>query len=158
MKKMVALLFVLLFIVSVSFAETEVDLSSMTYDELVALKDQINLAIWNSNDWQEVEVPQGVWMVGEDIPAGHWTIKNGGGYCTWVYLGTKLDETGYDIDVWHSDFYFGESVMNPNASYFDPARDKVSIDVDLKNGTYVIIDDATAIFTPFAGKQSLGFK
>ena len=158
MKKMFVLILVLLSFTSVSFADTEFDLSGMTYDELVSLKDQINLAIWNSEEWQEVEVPQGVWMVGEDIPSGHWTITNAGGYSTWVKIGTKLDETGHDIDVFYSDFYFGDSVKNPNASYFNPASDKVSIDVDLKDGTYVIIDNANAIFTPYAGKPSLGFK
>ena len=51
-------------------AFADVDLSGMSFDELVALKDQINLALWNSADWQEVTVPQGVWQVGADIPAG----------------------------------------------------------------------------------------
>ena len=48
----------MLSISTVVFAD--IDLSGMNYDELVALKDQINRAIWNSDDWQEVEVPQGV--------------------------------------------------------------------------------------------------
>lgn len=143
---------------SLSYAETQFDLSNMTYDELVALKDQINIAIWNSDEWQEVEVPQGVWLVGEDIPVGHWTISNAGGYSTWIYLGTALDESGHDIDTLRSDFYFGESVKNPHASYFNPATDRTSVDVDLKEGTYVIIGNSNAIFTPYSGKPSLGFK
>ena len=55
--------------------EKKIDLSGLTYNELVELKDQINLAIWECDEWQEVEVPQGIWKVGEDIPAGHWTIR-----------------------------------------------------------------------------------
>lgn len=143
---------------SLSYAETQFDLSNMTYDELVALKDQINIAIWNSDEWQEVEVPQGVWLVGEDIPVGHWTISNAGGAPTWVYLGTALDGSGHNIDTWRSDFYFGEHVVNPQASYFNPQTSKARIDVDLKEGTYVIIDGSNAVFTPYSGKPSLGFK
>ncbi len=72
----------------------DIDLSGMTYDELVALKDQINLAIWNSEEWQEVEVPQGVWEVGADIPAGKWEIRPLQGATTAIYTGTRLSETG----------------------------------------------------------------
>lgn len=64
MKKALSLfLAIMLLIVSIP-AMADVDLTGMTYAELVALKDQINLAIWNSSEWQEVTVPQGVWKVG----------------------------------------------------------------------------------------------
>lgn len=136
------------------------DLSSLGYSELVALKDEINLAMWNSEDWQEVTVPQGVWLVGEDIPAGHWTVKCSDGRKTHIYikLGTKLDQSGQDIDIWGSDFYYADFVYNTNKSNFDPNHDKTSVDLDLKSGTYVIIDSAAAVFTPYSGKPSLGFK
>ena len=56
----------ILFAVPCSCAE-DIDLSGMSIDELVELKDRINLAIWNSQEWEEVTVPQGEWIVGEDI-------------------------------------------------------------------------------------------
>lgn len=157
MKKLLSLILVLLVFVSSAVAETMIDLSGMTIDELVALKDQINLAIWNSDEWQEITVPQGVWLVGEDIPAGHWSISCADGYSTGIVLGTKLDETGHDIDVWNSDFYYGDSVKNPNNKVFNANTDKTTIDFDLKDGTYVIISNASAIFTPYSGKPSLVF-
>ena len=74
MKKLVSFFLAALLICSAAAADP-VDLSGMSYDELVALRDQINLAIWNSQEWQEVTVPEGIWIVGEDIPAGHWSIR-----------------------------------------------------------------------------------
>lgn len=137
---------------------TTFDLSGMSYADLVALKDQINIAMWECQEWQEVEVPQGVWEVGKDIPVGHWTIKCAGESYTCINLGTVLDESGHDIDVWNSRFYFGDMIYNPNSRSFDPDSDKASIDFDLKMGTFVIIDNASAIFTPYSGKPNLGFK
>ncbi len=55
--------------------EQSMNVDSLSYNELADLKDQINLAMWNSDEWQEVKVPQGIWEVGVDIPTGHWTIS-----------------------------------------------------------------------------------
>lgn len=156
MKKLLLALLALSLICSVALAE--VDLSGMTFEELVALKDQINLAIWNSDEWQEVTVPMGVWLVGEDIPAGHWTIKvapTSGSSWASVAIGTALDETGKDIDIMDSDFYWGDQVALEGA---DTIVEKTELDFDMKDGQYVIIDYADVVFSPYAGKPSLGFK
>lgn len=155
MKKL--FVFVLLLSIVSTCALAEIDLSGMTYAELVALKDQINLAIWNSQEWQEVEVPQGVWLVGEDIPAGHWSISSVAKYAS-ITIGTQLDETGKDIAAFASDFYEYEKVTNPTYKYYEKDSDLTSIDFDLKNGTYVLIEKGTVLFTPYSGKPSLGFK
>lgn len=159
-KRHIILLSLILFlsVASIAFAEERFDLSSMTYDELVTLKDKINLAIWNSQEWQEVIVPQGVWLVGKDIPEGHWSISCAGGYCTSLRFGTCLDETGHSIDAWNTEFYFSDNVYGTDSVLFDPVTDKVITDVELKDGTYVIIQTSNAVFTPYSGKPSLGFK
>lgn len=54
-----------------------IDLSAMSFDELLALRQQVNMAIWQSDGWQAVEVPAGMYQVGVDIPAGKWTITAG---------------------------------------------------------------------------------
>lgn len=133
------------------------DLSGLSYNELVAIKDQINLAIWKSREWQEVTVPQGVWLVGEDIPAGHWTIKTEASYAM-ITIGTKLDATGKSIDLWGSNFYHSEMISSPNGMFYNAGSDKAEVDFDLKAGTYIIIDSGSVVFTPYAGKPSLGFK
>lgn len=133
------------------------DLNKMSYWELIELKDKINLAIWQTEEWQEVTVPQGVWLVGEDIPVGHWTIKAAASYCHLTF-GTKLDETGKDIDVFGSKFYHYESIRSRDAYSFDASSHKSETDFKLEKGTYIIVDGGSVIFTPYTGKPSLGFK
>lgn len=155
--RIISLLFALI-LSTIPFAHAATfDLSGLSYNELVALKDQINIAIWKSQEWQEVTVPQGVWLVGEDIPAGRWTIKTGASYAM-ITIGTKLDATGKSIDIWGSNFYHSVMVCNPNDRLYDSTSDKSEVDFDLKAGTYIIIDSGSVIFTPYAGKPSLGFK
>ena len=156
MKRILSLLIGLLLLTGTATAAT-VDLSGMSYDELVALKDQINLAMWNSQEWQEVTVPQGVWLVGADIPAGHWTIKAKAKW-TYINIGTALDATKKDIDIWESDLYYTGVVVNPEYKQYEAGSDKPEIDIELQNGTYVIIDSGDAVFTPYTGKPGLGFK
>ena len=161
MKKLSALLiFCLLFALP---ALADVDLSGMTYDELVALKDQINLAIWNSEEWQEVTVPQGRWIVGEDIPAGTWVIKcddinrdQYGMLFTYIKWSHALDNDG-DIDF--AGRHGVERIYNPNHKDYEAGGITECI-FEFQDGDYVFVDNehAPAVFAPYSGKQSLGFK
>lgn len=156
MKKFLVILLALTLLSTAALAE--IDLSGMTYDELVALKDQINLAIWNSQEWQEVTVPIGVWKIGEDIPEGHWTIKPApGGTTTWgsIKYGTKLDETGKGLASDSNGFRYSEMLRLEDS---DVSIVLTELDLDMKVGTYFIIENCDMIFTPYAGKPSLGFK
>lgn len=153
MKRLIAVLILLL---SLPIAvQADVDLSAMSFDELVALKDQINLAIWNCQEWQEVLVPQGLWQVGVDIPAGHWTIKAADGAFSSVRYGDTLDESN-DIS-YHSSGYIYEYIYSPTCSIFDENSDKSQIDIDMKDGCYVQISSGSCVFSPYSGKPSLGF-
>lgn len=158
MKRIVALLFAVVMLFSVAIAENTIDLSGLSYDELVVLKNRINLAIWNSQEWQEVTVPQGVWKVGEDIPAGHWTVK-----ChpdtpwTRIDWGSKLDANGQDIP-YSGRYAIYNTVYNPNNITFDPINDVSEYSFEVQDGDYIVIDSGAAVFTPYVGKPSLGFK
>lgn len=136
-------------------ASAEVDLQGMTYEELVALKDQINLAMWQCDEWQEVEVPSGVWVVGQDIPAGKWTIKPQDKSWVSVNWGSKLNEAKTDIGH-GGEVYEGETLTAPNFSGYNSGRPEVSW--ELQDGQYIVVDYCTAVFTPYSGKPSLGFK
>ena len=156
MKRILAVILSLLLFGSVALAD--VDLSGMTFDELVALRDKINLAIWESQEWQEVTVPIGVWRVGEDIPAGHRTIKAApGGNMSWgvVTYGTKLDELGKVLEYDSEGFYYSEQVK---AEGSNASVTLSEIDIDMQDGAYVVIGECDMIFTPYSGKPSLGFK
>lgn len=155
MKRILSIVLSVMVILAISAAcFADIDLSGMTYDELVALKDQINLAIWNSDEWQEVEVPQGVWKVGEDIPAGKWTIRAASGASTCVYVGNEVTNGGTSA----GDIFAGQFIMSAESNYYDEKTDVAEFTVELTDGKYVEIDSGVAVFTPYAGKPSLGFK
>ena len=154
MKKLFALVLCLLMVGGCAAAE-EIDLSGMPYDDLVALKDRINLAIWESDEWQEVEVPHGVWEIGKDIPAGKWTIKAAEGVRARVDWGDKLDASGWDFEwgtIWIRQFLESETY-----AYYSGSQ-PTEVTYDLKEGHYIIVQQGTVYFTPYAGKPSLGFK
>lgn len=73
MKRFVSILFALLLLFPVSFAE---DLSSMTFEELLSLRDKLTAEIMSRPEWKEVTVPAGTWHVGSDIPAGVYSVSN----------------------------------------------------------------------------------
>ena len=156
MKKVFILILVLAMLPIVALADLP-DISNLSFDELVALRDKINLAMWESEEWEEVTVPIGVWVVGEDIPAKHWSISlspNASAKWASVKYCDLLNAAGTDA---------GNRFDCKIYAYLDvgsPTNDKYPqvIDLDLQPGTFLIIGNASVVFTPYSGKPSLGFK
>lgn len=152
--KRLFILFLTTLILAGSAAADPVDLSGMSFEDLVALKDRINLAIWNSQEWQEVTVPAGVWVVGEDIPAGHWTIRPlPNDYVNVTYF-DRLDQFGTGVGQgwlgWGGTLTSrGEGDM----TYGEPTQ----VDLVMEAGMYFKCSHSV-IFTPYAGKPDLGFQ
>lgn len=155
MKKMFCLLFILIFIPVFSFADAP-DLSGLSYDELINLREQFNLLIWNSKEWKHVEIPTGIYVIGVDIPAGHWTIKPPAGDAVVIEYFKDVDETGKrPLDSLYN--YDAESIADDNCSYasFVPMRE---VDFELKEGFYLtIVNGPYAIFEPFVSKPAFSF-
>lgn len=125
-------------------------LDGLSYDQLVSYRDAINLAIWNSEEWQEVTVPEGLWLVGEDIPEGYWTITVQSGRSSQVSYGDVLTSNKQKVETWYSNGAISDRLYGTgNSSY---------INIDMKAGYYVYVDDAPVVFTPYSGKPDLGFK
>lgn len=74
MKKILALVVLLAILATTAASAAEIDLAGMTFDELRALQTQLNQEIHNRPEWKEVTVPAGDWVVGEDIPAGAYSV------------------------------------------------------------------------------------
>ena len=147
---------ILLLVCMTTFAAAEsVDLSGMSFDELVALKERINLAIWECQEWQEVTVPEGLYVVGEDIPEGTWTIKAATTHFTVVKFGDTLEPNGIDLDY---SSYYGKGEAHSTESRVTTASDPLEFTFTAKKGTYIQVEYAPALFTPFTGKPDLGFK
>lgn len=155
MKKVLCIILMIVLAIPIACAES-VDLSGLSFDELVALRDRINLAIWQADEWQEVTVPQGVWKVGEDIPVGHWSIRAADGVYTSVDYGDVLLEN--NSISWSSSIYIAEFLTSPTNQFYIENDDKITTDIDMKDGFYVVISSGSAVFSPYAGKPDLGFK
>jgi hypothetical protein len=155
MKRFFCLLFVLALLPIVSLADLP-DISGLSFDELIQLRDQINLAIWNSQEWQEVTVPPGVYEIGKDIPSGHWSVRpaKGCGPDYIIYASASKDQ-GHDVDLF-AGFYIMEGICDPSSPYYS-GEYKTSTDIDMESGFFVRLD-CTMIFSPYSGKPDLGFK
>ena len=156
MKKLLTVILILAMILPAA-ALADVDLSGMTFDELVALREQLNMAIWNSQEWQAVTVPIGVWKIGEDIPAREWTISVAEDATrSWgdLFYCSKLDETGLKAD-WSSDAFTYLQLSGPTD---DENANPKSVDIDCKEGMYIVIDGTPMVFQTYTGKPDLGFK
>ena len=149
MKKLITLLLILAMMPVIALADLP-DISGLSFDELVQLKDQINLAIWNSQEWQEVRVPAGVWIVGEDIPAGHWSITPTDGSIVFVSYSSDVNAKKNPSGK----VYFNHALISITHPQHDEAHN--SIDFDMEESWYFICD-GTVIFSPYSGKPDLGF-
>lgn len=138
----VALSLVVLLCCSAVCAEG-IDLSNLSYEELAALEQQIIAEMISRPEYKEVTVPLGVYKVGEEIPAGKWTIsglKDSG----IVYWGKGIDEYGVEIPY------------NQMIADFTHWNEGDSIDWDLVEGTYIAVTISPVKFSPYIPK-SLGF-
>lgn len=126
------------------FDSASADFAGMSLDELIDLRDQIQRAMWETDEWQSVQVPEGVYEIGVDIPVGHWNIAVAGSTC--VKWGAELDEYGVDI------------VYRSEIDCVDKWEDPKSVNWNLAEGTYLYISGKPVVFTPYAGKTDLGFR
>ena len=72
MKKLICVVLILLLPV---VALADVDLASMPYDELMTLHRSIVAEIMSRPEWKEVTVPPGIYVIGEDIPVGSYSLE-----------------------------------------------------------------------------------
>lgn len=74
MRRIVALVLALLLCFGSTVAFAEISLDDLSAEELLALRDQINALLLERGIEKEVVVITGTYIVGEDIPAGTYTI------------------------------------------------------------------------------------
>ena len=156
MKRAFAILLILALMTCIPACAGQIDLSGLSFEELVALRDRCQKEMMLRSEWQQVEVPQGVWRVGVDIPAGTWTIKCTAGAYTFIEWGTALDESGHDI-AYSRGRQDSALVKNPRGAITE-SGDRLEYTFTVKNGDYIVIKDSSATFYPYAGQPDLGFK
>ena len=159
MKRLLSVLLLLCLLPVLSFAY-DPDLSSLSFDELISLREQVNLALFNSDGWQSVEVPAGFYQIGIDIPAGHWTITpapdNRFNLCYADKTNASLSDIGPGWDSINGWNGILSSKKNKDGSWRDTEYPH-SLDLLLTEGWYIRFS-GTVIFTPYVGKSDLGFR
>ena len=91
MKKILAL--VLVIAMCFGFAAAEIDLSGMTFNELLELQQQVMDALWQMDEsWAHVTLESGRYIVGEDLPAGRYRLTAVEGGMA-VYAVGKFEES-----------------------------------------------------------------
>lgn len=144
MKKLLSLLLILALLPCVAFADA---LSGKSYEQLVELNDQINLAIWEAAESRTVTVPQGAWQVGVDIPAGHWSICAPEGAETGVTLCSALNDSR---SSYAQDALLGSARVTAGA--------QGAVDWVLSDGQFVLVEAGGAVFAPYLGKPDITAK
>ena len=152
MKRFFALILALVFIPLFASADFEncPDVSGLSYVELMYMYGSVQRALWACEEWTSVDVPAGVYKIGESIPAGHWSIqpvKSNDFYM--ITYGSKLDITGASIDYdsidgfWTISSDLSDSMLR-------------QLDIVLTDGYYIELGHASH-FIPYVGKQIPGF-
>ena len=146
MNKSISVFIVCLMLLIPAFAFAEVDLTGMSYDDLVSLSKQVGMAIMQSDEFDSVTVPMGIWEVGVDIPEGTWIITPAKSMCMVVY-GSALDESGNDMNMFER-----------GNAYSDLDNASESWRVKATKGNYFMVKYNNAVFTSDTGSTGLGFK
>lgn len=136
MKKLIVLFITCFFILSTCSA-LAVDLSSMSFSELLELQEEVSKALWASDEFQEVTVPVGLYEVGKEIPAGKWTLKKASDEFTYFRLANK----------------FSNGDIHDFAFYSDLEEESTIVAVE---GQYIQISEHPVIFSTYV--QTFSFK
>lgn len=149
MRRFAALVVVVLLLSAAASAES-IGITSMTFDELVALRNKITEEMMLRDEWQEVTVPAGTYKVGEAIPSGHWVITVPADTYCFVTIGSKLDSNGKEVSSRCDGYY--HVALSGRSGDTTPSF----VDLDLKDGTYIEIEHSSVIFSRYTGID-LGF-
>lgn len=112
---------------------SHIDLSTLTYSELLNLRSEVECAIIQSEEWRTVTVPVGIYDIGSDIPAGAYSLISAPTNTTTVSL-LVLDSSGATIRTW-------------NLLTAGSEIGRISFD----EGQSILISGGEIVFTPYVG-------
>lgn len=151
MKKLFALILgIAMAMTAVAVAEEDNEFMGLSYVELMGKLGKVQRALWACDEWTSADVQAGMYKIGEDIPAGHWTItaaKSGDFYT--IGYGTKLTVTGTDLDY--------DSIVgwwNISSDYSDSMMHR--LDIILEDGYFLQLGHKST-FKPYSGKPNPQF-
>ena len=128
MKKILCLLVALLLIGSLGLAEA-IDLSSMTDEELLALKEQVNQAISDRGLVKEFQLTAGIYIGGIDIKPGRYTLTATDAN-DMVSIGLGVDTDALDSD---------KGVLFMDTEYFHEGDEPKIYSLSIAEGNVLVI-------------------
>lgn len=128
MKKVLCLLVALMLIGSIALAET-MDLGSMTDEELLALKVQVDQSISDRGLIQEFQITAGIYIGGVDIKPGRYMLT-----------ATEVNDMvsiglGKDADSLHND----EGILFMDSEYFNKGDEPKTYSLSIAEGNVLVI-------------------
>ncbi len=139
MKKRIGMILIATLFFTTSCLAAEIDLSSLSFTELLELNKQVNMAIMESDGWQEVTVPIGIYKVGEEIPAGTWTVKKDGHGSPYFRAGKRFEDGEVSGLIYYGGIESEEKVI-------------------LEDGNYVQIMNHPIVFCPYVASFSFSME
>jgi hypothetical protein len=159
MKKLITIILILAMLLPAAALADLPDISGLTFDELIQLREQVNAAIVASPEFKQVEVPPGFWKIGVDIPAGYWTITPVDGQYMNLWYGDVANESESDAGWgWDSVNGYNKTLSTKkkkDGTWEDPDKPHWA-NINMKEGWY-LKNSGTVIITPYIGHQDLGF-
>ena len=108
MKKLLAMILAMALIPAVVFAAIP-DISGLTRDELIQLNHEIQTKLFSQQLVEGVRVPEGVYRIGEDIPAGTYRIE--------MAKGSDYDSAGLSAVNTKGEYTFISMLGFPGSTY-----------------------------------------
>lgn len=115
------------------------DFYGLSFDQLISLENRLSLAIEEIAQWQEVTLRPGLWKIGKDIPAGHYTLRTMSDRSTRFAYGSSLDESALQVSPSSSDYVY------------DSIEGSSSVDLQLHDGAYLDVLDHLIYVSPYTG-------
>lgn len=140
-KAVIGILLLVVVICSSTYAAptVDVDLTSLSFDELLAFRDQIMDEIIARDEWDNVLIPAGAYEIGVDIPKGTWTITAEPYSDPYVNIGNGINDTLTDFADGCIEWAHLTGVYN---SHYD-SSDRESVTWNFSEGQYFISDGPT---------------
>ena len=143
MKRILVLILALVLLCPSALALRNENLDDISFDDLVQYRRYFDMYLMDRPEFKQVTVPEGIYKIGVDIPAGDWNvIPVSGEQATLTYF-EKLDQYGNAPDK--EAYYMWDRIVNI------PDYEVKSMHFDLKNDMYIKIDLAPVVFTKYTG-------
>lgn len=108
-----------------------------------------------TSESEEVQVPAGTYKIGEQIPAGHWTITCAPRNYCYVTVGSELKDNKKEI-AYGSKGYYHIAMAGTESNISDRGYPSF-VDLELTEGMYICIERSFVTFTPYDGNHGFTF-